>query len=205
MSDLDDVVNGTLNPAEQIEAEALSLMEAAGRLTIQLSENEEDYDLRYLATQLAKCSSYGERLAAMLARLTQMKIVVLREVDRATNALEIREAEVQLDPKTDDVKPMAKRDAHIRLRTLGPREEKRIWKGLDAVLREVREDVSRRAELIRRLDSDLRLHQKLIEAKITAGAMGFAELLGDPRHQGVPKDVTHPAPEEAQGGDVELD
>lgn len=193
------------NRVEQIETEALALMTAAGELTIDLSENEEDYDLPYIAAQLAKCSSYGERLADMLAALTQVKIEVLREADRAMNALEIAEAEAEISEIYADYKPASKRAAHIRLAVRTEVDEKRAWKGLDATLREVREDVSRRAEMIRRLDSDLRLHQKIIEAKITAGAMGFGNLLGDPRHKGVPKDVTHPPLPEETGGDVSLD
>ncbi len=201
MSQLDEMIEGSR--PEQIEAEALALMAAAGELTIQLSENEADYDLPYLASQLAKCSSYGERLAEMLAALTQMKIEVLREVDRATNALEIKEAEAETGVLFENHKPVSKRNAAIRLHVREEIDAKRAWKGLDATLREVREDVSRRAEMIRRLDSDLRLHQKIIEAKITAGAMGFGDLLGDPRHKGAPRDVTHPA-EGDTSGDVEL-
>ena len=201
MTAMDDVAEGT--PAEQVEASALEIMAAAGELTIGLSESEEDYDLPYLAAQLAKCSSYGERLADMLAYLTKAKIQVLRELDRATNALEIAAAEDEINYM--DFKPASVRAAHIRLAIREQVDDKRGWKSADTVLREVREDVSRRAEMVRRLDSDLRLHQKIIEAKITAGAMGFGSLLGDPKHKGAPRDVTHPPGEdEDQGGDVEL-
>jgi hypothetical protein len=193
-----------LDRPDAIEAEALELMDAAAALTIKLSENEEDYDLPYLAAQLAKCSSYGERLADMLARLTQVKIEVLREVDRATNALEIAEAEAEVRAAPGEIRPASRRTAAIRLAVREEVDAKRAWKGVDATLREVREDVSRRAEMIRRLDSDLRLHQKIIEAKITAGAMGFGSLLGDPRHKGAPQDVTRAELETASSGDVDL-
>lgn len=187
---------------EEIQKHALELMEAAGVLTIQLSENEEDYDLRYLQTQLAKCSSYGERLADMMARMAQLKVLVLQGESRASNLFEDAQLEAEIST-SENLKPVARRNAIVKRHSLEEKREFQRWKILELVVREARDEVCRRSDIVKRLDSDLRLHEKILAAKITAGAMGLEDLTGDPRHRGATREVT--PTERAMDGDTSGD
>lgn len=191
---------------EQIQTEAVELMSAASELTIGLSQNEEAYDLPYIAKQLSKCSTYGERLADMMARLAQLRVSTMQQVDRAANLLEQAKAEREISPEGQGFKPASARLSWVRIQTAPETDTWKTWKTTEMVVREAKEDVGRRAETVKRLDSDLRLHQRIIEAKITAGAMGQPDLTsGKPDYRGRPRDVLPERRADDTPDDIHLD
>lgn len=202
---------------EQVQDEAVGLMAAAAELAIGLSENEDDYDLPYIARQLAKCSAYAERAGEMLSRLAVLKVRTLQARDKAQNQLAVRRDELEEEAEHEwkqsrTARPTSAagraRELNRSLNASEEAAELRGWELAHKVLREVREEVGRRAETIKRMDSDLRLHQRVIEAKVFSGAIPRPGRLGDeesPGYRGAERSVGGERPEPSGVGSNEVD
>lgn len=194
---------------DEVTAEAVALMEKSATLVLGLSEQEADYDLSYLQGKLAKCSAFQERLAEMVTRITQLQVPVLQMRDAAEAQVEAAEAEV-IDAGLKDV-PASLRVRYVKGKTAEPRSVFQQWSTTAEVLRAAKRAIEQRADTMKRLDSDIRLHERILEAKIGVGAMprpgeGFG---GPVRHRGEERDLTRdPEPEtypaSAAGDEIDL-
>lgn len=151
-----DLQEQAANQAKQL---ACQLLDEAIALSVGLSDDESVYDLIYIGQRLAQCSSYMEKLSDMQLKLTKLTVQVLEKLFAGRGML--RCAEVQSTGPADR--------ALLEQSVL-------IWESTARVVKEVKEAVESKAAMVKRLDSDIRLHQKLLEAKIAAGAdaqLGF--------------------------------
>ncbi len=168
---------------EELATKALRLMEDAGMLTLRMSDVQEDYTYDYLAAILRKCSIYAEDLGDKLAELAKLKMKLVLCTQGAQNASARRRLELEKEALEDTtIKNAAARDNYVR-RKLADDPSAQLyqdWQTVNHILTEAKAEVTRRASIIQKLDSDVRLHQRIIEAK-----MGDGPIRQDPR--GVPR------------------
>lgn len=194
--------------AEAVEAQAVEILERASELVLGLSVDESDYDLDYLTERLAKCSSYQERLVEMATRLTLLEIPVLRVISSEEVEVDAYAAEL-MESETYRGLAASERARWVKGKIAGRRRAYSAWKSTKQALYEVKKAVSRRVETMRRLDSDLRLHAGILEAKLGHGAVPrdpdrFGEA---PGWRGNERDITQPAtgPSVNPEGEIDLE
>jgi len=159
----------SLDPT-QIEREVMAALDTALGMKLDLKEDP-DYDLRYITEKLAKVSSFQERLSDIQIRMTQFSLVVTTKSSNTTALLKTKEAILKASPEYGQ-KKVPLRSSWIRERTEGLRQEASTWQDLRRMVSEVKDAIGERASTFRRLDSDLRLHTKLYEARVASGATG---------------------------------
>lgn len=155
----------------------MALMDDAMALSLGLSEDDSVYDLTFISKKLAICATYQERLSDIMMKLTMRSIEVHRVSSGQRRLLEMKERELKEGVEyaalaREEKGPWLGKNLQER------RDEAERWNTLKRVVLEVKEAVSERAQMMKRLDSDLRLHSKLYEAKVAAGATSRRSFTG---------------------------
>lgn len=164
------------NP-EQVENQLLALLDQAMAMQVGLSDDDSEYDLNYISDKLKRVSVYQERLSDIMMKLTRISLEVTK-VSRSTQGLvniKLRELKATDDYRDTPLNEKALWTAN----QLGDTEkEAEAWRVLSKMVSEVKEAVAERAGTMKRLDSDIRLHTKIYEAKVAAGATSPASYTG---------------------------
>lgn len=162
---------------EQIEESCLALMRDATAMRLDLSSDDAQYGINYISSKLALCSSYLERLSDIEMKLIQTKLQVSNRVSAYKGLLDIAEREVRgSDEYVNQSRDVKGQWLAEKVKT--QRKDLEDWMYVNRVVCEVREAVVGRIQNMKRLDSDIRLHQKLLELKIAAGATSPSSYTG---------------------------
>lgn len=161
--------NPKLTKPQELEIEVLSLFDQASDLRPVMSEEDSAYDLVYISEKLAKCSSFMEKLSDIQIKLTKIALGATRANHNGSYLLKLKIEELKASEECEAL-PRSKRNYWLQQKTVQAKEELNDWNHLNRLVSEVREAVSDRVQMMKRLDSDVRLHQKLLEAKVAAGA-----------------------------------
>lgn len=155
---------------EDTEALILRILENAANLRLNLEEDEVIYDLTYIRHKLAQCSSYIEQLSDAQMQLTRISLEVTKTAAGHHGLLDLEGKKFKASPEYA-AQPVAAKGHWLDNQLTSLRSEAERWSGLRRVVSEVKEAVGERTQTMKRLDSDLRLHSKLYEAKVLVGAM----------------------------------
>jgi hypothetical protein len=163
---------------EDLEAEVLAHLDAAAEMRVGLSETDSDYDLHFISAKLAKVGVFQERLSDIQMSLSKASIEAIR-IHRAMSArIRIKEKEAKASDDYANL-PLNERAFWLENRHVALKEEASSWHQLANVVSEVKGAVAERVSTMKRLDSDLRLHAKIYEAKIAAGATSPSSYRGN--------------------------
>ena len=154
---------------DELEQELMSILDQAGSMELQLSEDDSEYDLKFLSEKLAKVSVFQERLSDLQVRLARINIYVKQTAKRAESALRAYTTELKMSKEYEE-QPRATKTPWLEQQTSERRAQTDKWMDLAFVVSEVKDAVNERQGTMKRLDSDLRLHSRLFEAKVAAGA-----------------------------------
>lgn len=136
---------------QEVEVKALSLFELTLAVEVNLSADDTQYDLQYISEKLTKCASAMETVGDHQMKLAQLELATIRTAALARSAAQGMKHD---ESDASDAK----------------RKEVREWDTAEQVVKKVRESMDGKMQLIRRLDSDVRQHQKMLELKVAAGA-----------------------------------
>jgi hypothetical protein len=145
-----------------------SLDEALG-MELGLSEDDSDYDLNFITSKLAKVSVYQEKLSDMMLRLTRVGLEINRVATTKASALKFRDSKLRNTTEYKNT-PSALRGEWLSNQLDDARKDSEQWTLLKSAVSSVKDAVAERASTMKRLDSDLRLQTRLLEARIAAGA-----------------------------------
>lgn len=150
-----------LNP-EEVEARVLQLLDDGSSMTLGLTTEDSDYNIDFVRQKLALCSTYLERLSDISMKLTRISVEVTRAARGVSQTLKIRMNQLKA---TDGYREQSReqKTPWLLSATRGEQEAAERWNGLRSVVSEVKDAIGERAQTMKRLDSDLRLHSKLIE------------------------------------------
>lgn len=156
---------------EQVRALAEQELDRAMGMNLGLSEDDSVYGLTYIGQKLTQCAAGMEVLGDMSIRLSKISLEVTRAVSGKRSHLLTKERQYRSDPK------YLEGDRNEKTGWLqGKLEVFRIeledWELTHQFLAEIRGAVNERIQLFKRLDSDIRLQHKLLEAKVAAGVVG---------------------------------
>lgn len=141
--------------SDKVLAQLADLLDATMKMELTMSENEVDYDIVYICQKLAKCSVFLERLSDAHLKVIQISVGVKNKLYRLQGQLRMAKVGAVMTGDTEIV-PALEKDTET-------------WNYVIKVVNEVKVAVKDRAQLMKRLDSDIRLHQKLLEDKVRAG------------------------------------
>jgi len=155
---------------DKLNKEVLDRLDDALNCELGMSEDDSDYDLNFISQKLAKCSSYMERLSHIQMQLTKISIGANRTARDDTALLKLKEVDLKASGEYDNITPRGMKSKWVQDQLSALRKETQDWMNLARAVSEVKDAVGERAGTMKRLDSDLRLHCKLYEAKVAAGA-----------------------------------
>lgn len=155
--------------AEQIRKQAEDCLNRAIELRLDLSADEVMYQYDYITDKLAKVASMQETLSDMSLGLTNLSLMVTQKASNLRGLNQLKEAQFKA---SEEYQALArdKRKGWIDVQLEVLRDEERDWTLTRVFLTEIRKAVDDRIQTMRRLDSDLRLQEKVLEAKIRSGA-----------------------------------
>lgn len=163
-------------PPEILEERILGLLDTATGMQLGLSEEDSDYTLDFLKKKLAMCSYYTERLSDIMMELTKISLEATRISSSKNNLLSLKHNELKAS-STYSEQPRDKKTSWLESQLGTYRGEAERWNMLRRVVSEVKDAVGERGQTMKRLDSDLRLHSKLLEMT-PPGARGAAAPTG---------------------------
>lgn len=161
----------------EIEANLMSLLNDASEMQIGLSEDDADYDLNFISSKLALVSVYQERLSDIQMKITRITIEVRRVGSQTHSLHKLKERQLKGSDEYDNT-PRSEKTLWLDNQLTEVREAAEEWRIMGQLVSEVKEAVGERAGTIKRLDSDLRLHTKIFEAKVAAGATSPTSFTG---------------------------
>lgn len=162
----------------QLESEATTLLDRALSMRLELSEDDSDYDLHFISQKLAKVGVYLERLSDIQMDLTRTAIVATRQHKTLSARVRIQEKQAKASDEYYSL-PTNEKAYWLENRLTDLKEQAGTWAQLAATVSEVRNAVTERATTMKRLDSDLRLHARIYEAKVAAGATSPSSYKGN--------------------------
>lgn len=168
--------------SQNLKSEALTLLDEALAMKMGLTEDDSDYTLSFIGEKLALCSRYSERLSDISILLTQMAIGVNSKLADTKSLVKLTEAEKKSSKDYKEL-PREEKTAWLVLQLQACTKEHEEWNDCARTLASVKEAVTDRVQTMRRLDSDLRLQHKLLEAKVEQGAMPSPGRRGDPAEE----------------------
>jgi len=151
-----------MSDIEDLDEKVLSLLNDAMEMKLGLSEDDSQYNLMFIRERVAKCSAYQEKISDVMMKLTRVSIEVQKVCHGKKLGLIFKTNELK-DGDIYKNLPRDEKTAWLRLQLMETQDETESWLTLRRVVSEVKEAVSERASTLRRLDSDLRLHTKLLE------------------------------------------
>jgi len=150
-----------INDVQKIEETILKWLDQVLATELKLSAADSDYDLDYLTQKTAQCAVALEKIANIQAKLTRVFLAIVKISHQTTVKYKLFSLQVGRDGI-----PLSKvQEDHLAKLF----DEKGIWEYLTKVARETGKAASDRQQLMRKLDSSLRLQQKLYESKVAAG------------------------------------
>lgn len=154
---------------EGIEQYIEGALDDALAMELGLSEDDSDYDLHFITQKLAKVSTYQERLSDIMLRLTKIGLEVSRVASTKASGLNVRTGSLKSSQAYLD-QPRASRSEWLSNQLESARVDAEKWTILRSAVSSVKDAVAERASTMKRLDSDLRLQTRLLEARVAAGA-----------------------------------
>jgi len=162
---------------EAIEAQLMGLLDDATAMEVRMSEDDSHYDLNFISAKLALVSTYLERLSDIQMKLTRHSLEIIR-VARANKALlAMKEKELKASDEYAET-PVHQKGFWLANQLQDLTQASENWQGLVFVVSEIKTVVNERAGTMKRLDSDIRLHSRLYEQKVAAGATSPASYTG---------------------------
>jgi len=146
----------------EIETQIMSLLDEAAAMKLELSEDDAQYNLMFVREKVAKCSSYQEKISDVMMKLTRVSIEVQKVAQGKKLGL-LYETNSLKESKEYKEMPRNEKTSWLNVQLAEAHEETESWTALKRVVSEVKEAIGERANLLKRLDSDLRLHTKLLE------------------------------------------
>lgn len=169
---IDDPVKPTR--ALNLRVQTEDLLDRACSLSLNLSGDESVYGLHYIGEKLAQCASGLETLSDISMSLVKVQLELSRQVSELSSLLRSKEMKARLDPAFLDI-PRSGQTVWIQQKVEVCRRELEEWQLTSTWVSEIRAAVNDRIALFKRLDSDIRLQHKLLEAKQAVGAgTGFS-------------------------------
>lgn len=139
---------------QEVETRALALFELTLAVEVNLSADDTQYDLQYISEKLTKCASAMESVGDLQMKLAQLELATIR-----VTALAKATAQGMKHDESEASDSL--------------RKQVREWDTSEQIVKKVRESMDGKMQLIRRLDSDVRQHQKMLELKVAAGAVSL--------------------------------
>lgn len=146
----------------ELERLVLQYLSDATDLKLSLDPDEGAYHLAYVSKKITECAVAMEKLSDMQMQLTKISLEVTKFVQDARFLLRKELAFLQAGPDYQQM-PAAQRAGWLQSKTELREKEVDSLNYLTRVVSEVRGAISDRIQTMKRLDSDVRLHQKLLE------------------------------------------
>lgn len=152
-----------------LEEQMMGFLADAMGMQLALSTDEELYGLGYITKKLVLCSTFVERLSDLEMKLVQIKLAVTKQLQAYRGLLALAE---DFNRATDEYGSISRdqKNHWLSEKVKSERLAMEDWSYLNVVVSEVREAVVGRLQNMKRLDSDIRLHQKLLELRVGSGA-----------------------------------
>ena len=160
---------------DKIETTLLTWLDEVLETELGISDQDSEYDLIYITQKAAQCAKALETVANVQAKLTRVGLAVTRAAHKAGVAARLYASGVG----QDGVPPTEGEQKHL----LEMADAKDTWVYLEKVARETSKAAGDRMQLMRRLDSGLRLQHKLLEARVAAGATPAPGFTGSEVHE----------------------
>lgn len=163
--------DAALAAAEVIRVKLEGYLDEALNWEIRLSEDDSIYDLDYIREKLAKISNVSELLSDRQMSATKIHLEVVRQASVAKTRAEMADANLR---ESDSYIGLSRegKTPWITKQMAVYRDNEASWALTLQFSREIRGQLTERIQMLRRLDSDLRLHQGLIEVGHKVGATG---------------------------------
>jgi len=166
------MTEATEKPWIGIQERLLSILDGVLAKKVDLAQEENAYDISYLRTKLVTLSTMQESLSDTSLQLTQQHLNVLQASTNAAALRRLREATLKESQQYVDL-PRGEKTAWLEKEMAVYRDKDEAWRQTLVVSDEVRNAVAERTQTMKRLDSALRLHQKLLEDGVRGiGAFG---------------------------------
>lgn len=162
---------------EDLQKLLVQFMEDAFNMNPELDEDEGMYDLVYIGTKLAKCSSFLQKLSDMQMMLTTIRLHVIGQTSTSRALLSLTEKQLKASEEYANT-PREKKAYWIEESTQELRKATQDWTFLQRTVSEISETIAERVVHIRRQESAVRLHQKLLENKVSSGATSSSAYTG---------------------------
>ena len=133
-------------------------------LEVRLEEDEAVYDLHYIARKLAQVSSYSEQLSDLCLQLTRYNLQVIQCTKSARLLIKTWQARLANSDAYHQV-PSGGKTAWMTMQLEPYNRLLGAWEVVEKSVHEVKTALADRAQMLKRLDSDLRLHQRIVEAR----------------------------------------
>lgn len=154
---------------DEVEAQLLSYLDDAATLQVGMAEDDSQYTLNFISEKLALASLYQERLGDLGMKIARLSIEVRRASGAAQSLLKLKHRQFKGSVDYQDL-PRDEKSLWLEDQLSDYQEDHEGWKLLQSMVSEVKEAVADQANVVKRIDSDLRLHSKLYEQKVAAGA-----------------------------------
>lgn len=157
--------------ADASEEVVMGYLHQLMEMKLDLSSEEGDYDIRYIGAKLAMCSSLLEKMGDIQLKLTKISLEVTKVWAGLDVSLRLMEERLKASDTYQEQ----------------PRETKALWLSssmdssrdvlvrftyLRKVVSEVRGALAEKIQMVKRLDSDIRLQQKLLEVQTVRSSAG---------------------------------
>lgn len=162
---------------EKLEEEVMNLLDEAAAMEVGLKDDDSPYDLTYISETLRKLGIFQERLSDIQMKLTRMGIEITKVSRQKTSLYKFKEKELRGSPDYHNT-PLAEKALWLANQLGKVTEDVESWRSLTFVVSAVKDAVSDRVATMKRLDSDIRLHAKIFEAKVSAGATSPSSYTG---------------------------
>jgi hypothetical protein len=161
---------------EKLEHDALELLDHA--LAMKLGLSEDDSDLHFIGEKLAKVGVFQERLSDIQIELTKTAIEATRVHRGLSTSIRLKEKQAKASDHYANL-PLNEKGFWLENQHADLKEQASRWNQLSSVVSEIRNAVTERTTTMKRLDSDLRLHARIYEAKVAAGATSPSSYKGN--------------------------
>lgn len=149
---------------EAAEAKVMELFEASATLSLDLKSEVEAYSLDYTHEKVTLCGAHMEKLSDISMDLTRISMEVMKALSAAQILYNSKYSTLKLSSSYEEQSRDFRR-VWVENQLVSDRETLDRWTQLSEVVSQVREAVGERVATLKRLDSDLRLHVRLIETK----------------------------------------
>jgi hypothetical protein len=158
------------NTLEQLEEHLMQMFDDALGMEVKLSDSPEiEYDLNYISEKLKRISVFQERLSDIQMKITKITLEVTQQLRAKRSLITLHQKEYRASTEYRNM-PVADKTLWLANQLQEETEDVERWELLSKMVSEIKEAVGDRAGTIKRLDSDIRLHSKLYEARVHAGA-----------------------------------